>query len=138
MNKNKTVNRSERIPLRRACLAGLAGVAMALILMFAAALCMERMILPQSSAALVGKLILFLAALCAACLSCAKGEGSRAARAGISAAMLLVFVAFAAVLTKSSSVFNMSLLWNLLCIISGAAAGLILAARRPKRRRRRA
>lgn len=138
MNKNKTVSKGEGVPLRRACIAGLTGVALAVILMFAAALCMERLILPQSSAAAAGKIILTLAALCAACLSCVKGEGSRAARAGVSAAVLFVFVTLAAVLTKSSSVFNMSLLWNLLCIICGAAAGLILAARRPRRRRRRA
>ena len=138
MNKNKTVNKSERKPLRRACAAGLAGVALALILMFAAALCMERLILPQGSALPAGKIILFLSALFAAYLACVKGEGSRAARAGISAAVLFIFVVFAAALTKNSSVFNMSLLWNFLCVICGAALGLLVTARRPKRRRRRA
>ena len=137
MNKNKTVSKSELAPLRRACAAGLIGVALAVILMFAAAVCLEHLILPQSSAAVVGRIILFLAAVCAAYLSCVKGEGSRAARAGLSAAVLLVFVMLAAAVTKSSSVFNMSLLWNLLCVICGAAAGLFLTARRPKRRRRR-
>lgn len=137
MNKNKTVNKSEWKPLRRACAAGLTGVALALILMFAAALCMEHLILPQGSALPAGKIILFLSALCAAYLACVKGEGNRAARAGISAAVLLIFVVFAAVLTKNSSVFNMSLLWNFLCVICGAALGLLVTARRPKRRRRR-
>lgn len=137
MNKNKTGNKGERAPLLRACAAGLIGVALAVILMFAGALCMEHLILPQSSAAPVGKIVLFISALCAAYISCVKGEGSRAARAGVSAATLLIFVVLAAVLTKSSSVFNMSLLWNLLCVISGAAVGLVLTARRPKRRRRR-
>ena len=138
MNKNKTVNKSEWRPLRRACAAGVIGVALALILMFTAAVCMEHLILPQSSALLAGKMILLLSALCAAYLACVKGEGSRAVRAGISAAVLLIFVVFAAVLTKNSSVFNMSLLWNFLCVICGAALGLLLTARRPKRRRRRA
>lgn len=137
MNKNKTVNKSELDPLRRACVAGAIGVALAVILMFVAALCMERLLLPQSGAVPVGKIILFLSAFCAAYLACVKGEGSRAARAGVSAAVLLVFVLLAAVLTRSSSVFNMSLLWNFLCVISGAALGMILTARRPKRRRRR-
>lgn len=137
MNKNKTGIKGERAPLRRAVIAGLTGVALAVILMLAAALCMERLILPQSSAAPVGRATLFFSACCAAYISCVKGEGIRAVRAGVSAAALLVFVVFAAVLTKSSSVFNMSLLWNLLCIICGAAAGLVLTARRPRRRRRR-
>ena len=137
MNRNKIVNKSEWKPLRRACAAGLTGVALALILMFAAALCMEQLILPQGSALPAGKIILFLSALCAAYLACVNGEGNRAARAGISAAVLLIFVVFAAVLTKNSSVFNMSLLWNFLCVICGAALGLLVTARRPKRRRRR-
>ena len=136
MNKNKTVNKSEWVMLRRACAAGLIGAALAVVLLMAAALCMENLILPQSSASPVGRIVLILSALCAAYLSCVKGEGSRAARAGVSAATLLVFVVFAAVLTETSSVFNMSLLWNFLCVICGAALGLILAARRPKRRRR--
>lgn len=137
MGKNKTMNKSERIPLRRACIAGLTGVALAVILLAVAALCMEQLILPQNSAVLVGKIILFVSALCAAHLSCAKGEGGKAARAGVSAAAILVFVIIAAVLTKSSSVFNMSLLWNLLSVICGAVMGLLLTVRHPKRRRRR-
>lgn len=137
MNKNKTVNKSERAALWRACAAGLAGAALAAILLVVAALCMERLILPQSSAAPAGRIILFLSALCAAYFSCVKGEGSRAARAVVSAAVILVFVLFAAVLIESSSVFNMSLLWNLLCVTCGAALGLVLTARRPRRRRRR-
>ena len=138
MSKNKTINKIERNPLCRACIAGLAGVALAVILLFAAALCMEQLILPQSGAVLVGKIVLFLSAFCAAYLASVKGEGSRAARAGVSASFLLVFAVFTAVLSKNSSVFNMSLLWNFLCIICGAALGLLLTARRPKRRRRRA
>lgn len=137
MNKNKTMNKNEGNPLRRACVAGAIGVALAFILLIVAALCMERLLLPQSSTVLVGKIVLLLSAFCAAYLACVKGEGSRAARAGVSAAVLLVFVLLAAVVTKTSSVFNLSLLWNFLCVISGAGLGLILTVRRPKRRRRR-
>ena len=137
MYKNKTVNKSERTPLRRAIVAGLIGVALAVILLIIASLCMEHLILPQSSAVPVGRIILFISALCAAYLSCVKGEGTRAVRAGVSAAALLVFVVFAAVLSETSSVLNMSLLWNFLCIICGSAAGVLLTARRSKRRRRR-
>ena len=137
MNKNKTVNRGERTPLRRAIIAGLAGVALAFILLIIAALCMEHMILPQSSAMPVGRIVLIISAFCAAYMGCRKGEGSRAVRGGVSAAALLVFVIFTAVLTKTSSVFNMSLLWNFLCIICGSAGGVLLTARRSKRRRRR-
>lgn len=137
MNKNKTVNKSERIPLRRAIVAGVIGVALAVILLIVAAFCMEHMILPQSSVVPVGRIVLLVTAFCAAYISCAKGEGSRAARAGVSAGVMLVFVVFAAVLTKTSSVFNISLLWNFLCVTCGTAAGVFLTARRPKRRRRR-
>lgn len=125
------------IPVRRSCAAGLIGVALALLLTFAYALCASKFLLPQGREAVYGRAILFLASVCSAYLSCKKQGSEKAVCAGISGAVMLGFVLFLGILTKASSVINISLLYNFLGILFGVLTGCLLTAKHKRRRKRR-
>ena len=125
------------VPVRRACAAGAIGVALALLLTFVYALCAGKMLLPQGRDGVYGRVILLIASACAAYLSCRRQSSGKAACAGISGLVMLAYVLFLGILIKASSVINISLLYNFLCIISGAFCGCLLTAKQRRKKKRR-
>ena len=125
------------IPVKRACIAGAAGAAITLLLTFALALCSSRMLLPQGREGVLVRAALFLASVCSALMACRKQSANRAACAAISGGVILAFVLILAVIAKNSSVINISLLFNFLCVIFGVLLGCLLTVKPKKRRKRR-
>ena len=92
--------------------------------------------MPQGREGVAAHAALLLAALLTGALSCEKGGGIGAG-ALIAAGMLLFAMLLLGIFTKASSVFNISMLANVLCVIFGVFSGCALRSRRPARRRRR-
>ena len=126
-----------RRPALRAALIGAAGAAGALLLILLCAFLYSGGTLPQGNEALLGRISLALAALGAGFAACrGQGEG-RGAAALVCGGVLVIFALLLGVFAENSSVINMSLILNILCVTFGVFAGFLLSARRRKRRRRR-
>lgn len=129
--------KSEALSLRSTLLCGAAGTALALALILAIALLIVNSLLPQGREGLCSRCALFLGAAAAAWLACRKHASGKAVRAAASCGILLLFVIFLAVLTKNSSVINISLFYNFLCVIFGGFVGCLTTTRHRRRRRKR-
>lgn len=119
--------------LRSACRAGMVGIGAALLLLFFCALLSNRMILPEGREGVCGRAALFLAAVLTGYLGARRQKSGKLA----GGAVLLLGVIILAVSEKSSSVFNISLLYDFICITSGTLAGCFLTMRQRRRKRKR-
>ena len=124
-------------PLRRALLGGALGTLLAIILIFICAVLTEKSVLPQGREAVWGRAALFLGCILAGgAASTGLGRGNLLAAAAGALVPLAAVILFA-LFTKDSSVLNMSLLYNLVCIISGSFLGYVFLLKRGRRHRRR-
>lgn len=126
----------ERRLVRRALCAGLGGVAGTLALtLLEASLCAAGR-LPQGREGLWARLALALASAVAGGISAAGAKSGKLTYAAMTAGVLSFFVIILGLLCESSTILNISLLWNLLAVLCGVLTGAMLTARRRRRRRR--
>lgn len=133
MDKKMT---EERRSVRRAVLAGLGAAAGVLLLvLLEAALCAAGR-LPQGREALWARLALLLASAAAGLVAAGGVKTGKLTYAAMTAGVLSLFVIILGLLCESSTLINISLLWNILTVLCGVFAGTMLTARRRRRRRR--
>lgn len=133
MDKKMT---AERRSARRAVLAGLGAAAgMLLLVLLEAALCAAGR-LPQGREALWARLALLLASAAAGLVAAGGVKTGKLTYAVMTAGALSLFVIILGLLCESSTLINISLLWNLLTVLCGVFAGTMLTACRRRRRRR--
>ncbi len=133
MDKKMT---AERRSARRAVLAGLGAAAGVLLLvLLEAALCAAGR-LPQGREALWARLALLLASAAAGLVAAGGVKTGKLTYAAMTAGVLSLFVIILGLLCESSTLINISLLWNILTVLCGVFAGTMLTARRRRRRRR--
>ncbi len=123
--------------LRSACRTGMVGIGAALLLLFFCALLSNRMILPEGREGVCGRAALFLAAVLTGYLGARRQKSGKLPYGFAGGAVLLLGVIILAVSEKSSSVFNISLLYDFICITSGTLAGCFLTMRQRRRKRKR-
>ena len=122
--------------LRRSGIFGGVGVLLALALTFLYALLCSASVLPQGREGLFARGILAIASAVAAWLSYRKRGTGKLLSAAVTGGVILAFVLLLALLTKNSSVINISLLYDLAAITFGVLTGCLLTARHKKRRRK--
>ncbi|MCD7860650.1 MAG: TIGR04086 family membrane protein [Oscillospiraceae bacterium] len=94
------------------------GIGAALLLLFFCALLSNRMILPEGREGVCGTAALFLAAVLTGYLGARRQKSGKLPYGFAGGAVLLLGVIILAVSEKSSSVFNISLLYDFICITS--------------------
>ncbi len=133
MDKKMT---AERRLVRRAVLAGLGAAAGTLLLvLLEAALCASGR-LPQGREGLWARAALLFASAAAGLVAAGGVKTGKLTYAAMTAGVLSLFVIILGLLCESSTLINISLLWNLLAVLCGVFAGTMLTARRRRRRRR--
>ena len=128
-----------RTEIRRTILSGLIYIPVFLILLLLLAAATEKEWLQQGREAVCGIVCLFLTAVLCGAASARKKNSKKIMYGLLGTSCLGIFVIFLGVFTKESSVFNISLLCDLLSVIFGGFAGSMIAAsgkkRRPSRKR---
>ena len=123
---------------RRSCACGGAGIMLSLILLMVISACCGKEWLTDGRELLAARVALALSALLASVWSCKGLQTGRAAAAGVSAGIMVLFVLLLSAAWAPDTILKLSLLWNLLSILCGALAGCLLSARKkPVRRSRR-
>lgn len=128
--------KAERRYVWRAVFAGAGAAAgMLLLVLLEASLCAAGR-LSQGREALWARLALLLASAAAGLVSAGGVKTGKLTYAAMTAGVLSLFVIILGLLCESSTLINISLLWNLLAVLCGVFAGSMLTARRRRRRRR--
>ena len=127
----------EREQIVRACFAGLIGIGALLLLTLLCAVLGARIPLMEGREGLISRILLLVSSFLAGKLAAGKRGEHRVPLVLISGALLMAFLLILGTISQNSSVFNISIFLDLLCIISGGfCACLIRKGRRGKKRRR--
>ena len=122
----------------RCALAGGVGLLTAGIVLLLLSAVLADQILPQGREGLAARGALLLGSAAAGFLSCRKMTEGKLLPALVSAGMMTVFLLFLGIFTTDTSVLNMSMLLDVICVIFGVLIGLLCTgARRGRRKRRR-
>ena len=127
----------ERDQIVRACFAGLIGIGALLLLTLLCAALGDRIPLIEGRERLIARILLLISSFLAGRLAVGKRREHTVALVLISGALLMAFLLILGTISENSSVLNISIFLDLLCIISGGfCACLARKGRRGKKRRR--
>lgn len=122
--------------ITRACIAGLIGAGLLLVLTLGFACLRIHVPLTEGKETILERILLILSSFLAGRLAIGKRGEQRLLRAGISCLTLTVFLLILAAISENSSVLNISILFDLLCIISGGFCACLHRKSRTGRRKK--
>ena len=133
-----TEKKGKGIQLKRIICGSIFGILLTMCCLLLTAMCISRGILQQGREGVWAKIALFLGSFGAGWIALKRANEWKAGAEIICALSMMLFAIAVSLFTGISAPINMSMLWNLICIICGVLlAGVIRGSKRKKRRRNR-
>ncbi len=125
------------VPVRSCAVAGTVGILLVCVLLLLLSAFLADQILPKGREGMAARAALVVGSFAAGWLACRGNPAARLQSIGITSGFLLIFLLLLGIFTIHTSIFNISMLMDLGCVIFGVFAGGMCTTKRRRRVRRR-